>query len=347
MAALCDGDDPLSIPGVFWRGRDGTVTGTAPRTNTSLDDLPFPDMDLLDTAYYTSPGFNVFRGRYLSSICLLASRGCPHRCDFCSESLTYGSGVRYHSPEYVLEWMEKLLVDHGVDGLYFMDNNFLQDRVFAQTVCEGILSRTWPRRFTWAVQARTDCIDSALIGLMKRAGCSALEIGVESAFQHRLASVHKATTVETNERAITLCREAGVSVFAYMIMGFEDETIADLDAALAWVKRTRPTSFGWRYLSLYPGTRLYETHGERYFETNQWDEATIGEYYKRSPLSTIDDETLTRWLRRHYAPHEVWRRTLAALRGTSPLTLLKVALRDPEIRRDLLRNLFEKVGIGV
>jgi len=235
-----------------------------------LDQLPFPALDLLDMAFYTKPSLNSIRGHYLSVAPLLTSRGCTNQCDFCTESLTYGRGVRFHSPEYVLEWMKKVWVDYKVEGIYFYDNNFLVSEERAQEICEKILSTGVNKKVKWAIQARVNHIHSEILKLLKKAGCILIELGVESVLQSHLDRVRKGTTVSINEKAVALCQKEGLHVHAFMMTGFEGETLPDLEKGLHWLKQIKPDSFSWFPLGIHPGTLLYQKKGDGFFEKNEW-----------------------------------------------------------------------------
>jgi len=303
MVEFASGNDPRHIPGFCWKDHDGSIHQTPPVQITSLDDLPFPDYSLLDKRIYLQRNHMTIRGYFLSSLSMITSRGCVQRCEFCSESLTYGKGVRFHSPDYVIRGIRSLLVAYPIDGIYFHDNDFLINRKRAEEICDGIRSLHRERQFQWAVQARADRIDRDIVRQLKKAGCVLIEIGVETSFQEKLNALGKNTRVEEVEEAIALCRSIGMSVHAYMITGLAGETMDTLDSELAWVKRVKPHSFSWSHLSLHPGTVLYEKAGQRFFESHEWDRENILSFYNHSSLSTVPDKTKKTWLRRHYTPY--------------------------------------------
>lgn len=303
MVRFAEGHDPRGIPGVCWKDRDGSIHQTPPVQITALDDLPFPDYSLLDKRVYLQRNHMTIRGHFLSSLSMVTSRGCVRRCEFCSESLTYGKGVRFHSPDYVMRGIRSLLAAYPIDGIYFHDNDFLINRKRAEEICDGIRSIQLERQFQWAIQARADRIDRDIIRRLKKAGCVLIEIGVETSFQEKLNALGKNTRVEKIEEAIALCREERMSVHAYMITGLAGETLNILDSELAWVKKVKPHSFSWSSLSLHPGTALYEKAGQRFFESHNWDRENVISFYNQSSLSTVPDKTKKTWLRRHYSPY--------------------------------------------
>jgi radical SAM superfamily enzyme YgiQ (UPF0313 family) len=341
MAQLADGEDPEAVPGLWWKQNGEVVPGRPAQQIQDLDQLPFPALDLLDMAYYSRRNFNPIRGHYLSSVSLLSSRGCPRRCDFCCESLTYGQGVRSHSPEYVLEWMNKTLKDHPVEGIYFLDSDFLLHHGRVTEICEGILSQGLQRKVKWAIQARTEGITREVLKLLKRAGCVLIEMGVESPFQDHLDALHKCATVSSAERAIAFCREQGMTVYAYLMTGFPGEGIGDLQRMVLWLKRVKPHLFGVSELSIHPGTRLYEAHGNRFFEQHDWDEKAVKQYYGTRFLTRVSNAERERWKRETLDPFQARLRRLQILKANGPLRWLIILRQErhrfPPILKEYLQ----------
>jgi radical SAM superfamily enzyme YgiQ (UPF0313 family) len=344
LVRFAGGEDPRRIPGFWWKDGDGGIHHTPPVQVKPLDDLPFPDYSLLDGRCYLRKNHRAIRGFFLSSLSMITSRGCVRRCEFCSESLTYGRGVRFHSPRYVAEEVREVLGRYPVDGIYFQDNDFLIDRKRTEEICGHFLAIRRERPFRWSIQARADRIDGDMARLLRKAGCALVEIGVESSLQENLDRLGKEADRETMEEAVARCREAGVAVHAYMITGLEGETFETLEKELAWLKKVRPNSFSWSSLEIHPGTALYERKGNRFFETGEWDRETLLRYYAASPLSPIPREEKRRWIDARYRPFQ--RRT--ALRhlfmSNFPRTFLPLLLSKGAREIQRLQDRFQGAG---
>ena len=307
LARLADGESPASLPGVWWRDEEAIRPPVAPAPQIeNLDTLALPALDLMDMEFYTQRTNGVIRGHNLRAATLVTSRGCHRRCRFCAESLTYGPGVRFHSPAYVLEWIQRVVADYSVDGLHFHDNDFLADEARARDICEGMVRAGLHRRLKWSIQARADRLSQDIARLLKSAGCVLVEIGIEAGTQAELDRISKGTTLRVNTSAVALCRKAGLDVHAYMLMGMEDETTADLEHRLAWVKRAKPTSFQWSQVAIYPGTALYQERGGDFFSKSEWTREAIEAYYSAYSLSTIPAEARREWMARRFRPYLRW-----------------------------------------
>jgi len=319
LAHIADGEALHAIPGVWWRHDELICSPAVPYARVKdLDTLPFPAYDLLDMGMYTRRSMMPIRGHYLSTASLLTSRGCRFRCRFCSEHMTYGNGVRFHSPEYVIEWIRYLLSHYpGVDGLYFHDNNFMADTSRAAIICEEMIRAGLNRRVKWAIQARADQLDPAILRLLRKAGCTLVEIGVEAADDNLLIKYNKQSVVADNDLAIRLCKKADLAVHANMLTRVEGETLSDLTGRLQWLKKVRPDTFSWVNLMINPGTDIYCDMGELFFENSDWTADNIELYYKVDKASSLDPKVRQEWMEKYHRPYAVacFRKTILRRNG--------------------------------
>jgi len=281
----------------------------------------------MDMAFYTQRNRTVIRQQHLSVATLVTSRGCLNKCNFCSENLTYGQGVRLHSPEYVFEWIRQVVADYKVEALYFHDNDFLVDRERAFQICEKLIKARLNRKIKFAIQARVNRLDPEILKTLKKAGCSLIEMGIETASQDQLNAVNKNTFVDMNRKALQMCNRAGIAAHAYMMIGFAGETESDLANRQLWLNKAgKSFTYSVSLLKIYPGTKLYREKGGSFFEDNPWTEKKVNNYYNTDHLSTISLKERSTWLKQCSGPDQRRRKSLAILRGNSPLTLFKLSL---------------------
>ena len=246
MQALADSRPLAGIPGVVTR----TVANPDRPLIADVDTLPYPDRSLIRPELFRYPF-----SRYPRVTTLFTSRGCPYGCTFCDKS-TFGSKWRPRSAPNVLGEIDEVVERFGIRSLIFYDDLFTVNRERVAAICEGILQRGY--RIEWKCEGRVNLADLELMRLMKRAGCSMIAYGVESANPAALAYLNKRTTPEEIERAFALTRQAGLKTMAYFILGIPVETYADELRTIAFARRIRPTYAQFSVLSPYYGTRVYE-----------------------------------------------------------------------------------------
>ena len=83
-----------------------------------------------------------------------ASRGCPHKCDYCALVHAFGRGVRTRSPQNVVTDIKAAIVFHHdkhsrmAKVLWLTDDNFFADREWAMSVLKAIISKKIKYNFT-------------------------------------------------------------------------------------------------------------------------------------------------------------------------------------------------------
>jgi radical SAM superfamily enzyme YgiQ (UPF0313 family) len=156
---------------------------------------------------------------------VLASRGCPFRCVFCSHSVKY----RERSLDAVFAEVDGYRQKYGIDYLVVNDNtlNVRKDRFL------DFCRRIQGRELEWSAAIRTDVFDEEMVRAGKEAGLSYLVVGVESFDQVRLDKMNKRTTVEKTRRTLDLLHKYRIGYHGNILLGFdqtEDDIIREVES---------------------------------------------------------------------------------------------------------------------
>jgi anaerobic magnesium-protoporphyrin IX monomethyl ester cyclase len=242
--------DIRHVPGIAFADGD-TVVKTSPRSPIeNLDQLPLPARHLLPMARY----------RALGTPCtVITSRGCPFSCIFCSGRRMFGPKVRFRSPGLVVDEIEKVQRDFGLEKINIVDDTFTLNHRHAEAVCEEMLRRSL--KIKWSVFARVDRISEDLARLMNRAGCEWVLFGVESADEGILKTIRKGITPDEVRLGVRIVAEAGINVFNSFIFGLPGESRDTALKSLAFgdeLYHKYGAKYGFHMLAPLPGTELYE-----------------------------------------------------------------------------------------
>lgn len=247
-----------SIDGIAYRVYD-TIIKNTPRANVeNLDIIALPAWDLVDLDSYPARGVGVYNGVDISRtprISVLYGRGCVGSCSFCS-SWWIWKQYRHRSPISMVAELE-YLYSRGARHFYFVDDTFTVDRLAILELCDLIIESGM--RIAFVASTRCDLVDPVLLEKLREAGCYELSFGVESGSQKILDDIGKKQTPMMAERAIQMCRMAGIRVIALLIIGNIGETHHTILETLRLLKRSRPDGIGTvGGLWILPGTRVYE-----------------------------------------------------------------------------------------
>ena len=147
----------------------------------------------------------------------------------------------------------------GVGRVYFYDPDFTSSRERVRLMCAAIerAARKSGRRFLWAANAHVAALDGETVGRMAEAGCRTLMIGLESADDRTLARYRKGFTAAEAARAVRRCRDAGIRVLGYFIVGLPEEDEHDILRTIEFA-RSLPLDYASFNLPVpVPGTPLY------------------------------------------------------------------------------------------
>jgi len=222
---LAAGQPLDDVAGITYQA-DGKTRSNPDRPPISLDEVPVElPYDLIDVGRYPS----MRSGRFH----LQTSRGCPHRCGFCYNSIFNKRGWRCKSVERVLDEFELVLEKHpDIKCLDIIDDNYFVDQARVEAVCRGMLKRGIDA--AWRADCRFDYMsryDEGFIRLLERSGCTELNFGAETGSPRLLDLIHKDVTPEMMFKSVEKLRDWAPSIepFVFWMSGLPDETEGDLE----------------------------------------------------------------------------------------------------------------------
>lgn len=220
-----------------------------------LDSLPFPAYHLMPMEKYRYKGDaeDPTSGKERFAI-IITSRGCPYRCSYCDLTML-GNKYRVRSIEKVLAEIDCLVKTYGVNKIIFHDQilTLRKDRV--KELCEGLIERKYD--LTWLCQGVVNKFPIESLGLMKEAGCSQINFGLESGVEEVVGRVRK-TSLEEFADIMEKGEKVGIDIVPNHMVGLPGET-----PELARKSNEFFRKFGFKYYFAsttipYPGTELYE-----------------------------------------------------------------------------------------
>lgn len=258
LREVCDAHD---APGGVWQKVEGlcvrdetgkVVAVGADRHVPDLDALPFPAYDLIDLSRYYESVF-----RRLPAATMITSRGCPYQCIYCWFPQTiYGHKWRAASPERVVAEMEHLYSKFGVREIRLDDDIFELNRDRVLRICQLLQEKKMD--LIWAPQCRPDRVDPDLLLEMKKAGCSRILYGCESASQEILDKMRKNGKVESIEKATRWTKDAGIDVHNCFILGFPWDTPETVEKTIEYAYNLNAEFCQFGIATPLPGTALLD-----------------------------------------------------------------------------------------
>lgn len=224
-----------------WQGlqglayRDGsTVHKSFAPVVENLDALPFP---VRTESSFPGGEANIF-----------GSRGCYGNCTFCYINPFYGltdahgnarGKWRARTPENIAAEIDDVISRFGIRYFYFTDPNFYGPGQAGRQRVLALAALLKTRHITFGIEARANDIEPETVNALAEAGLTDILVGLESGRDASLARLGKHTTVEDNERALQILRDAGIEPSVGFIMFEPDSVPQDLRVNLEFLKRNK------------------------------------------------------------------------------------------------------------
>lgn len=180
--------------------------------------------------------------------------------------------MRFHSLEYVMEQIRTAVDRYGVQAIHFEDDTFGADRERLLTLCDMICNEGLHKRIQWECLLRVDQAEAELLKQMKQAGCIQIEYGFESGSDTALRRLGKNASLEQNRRAVRLMREAGLRIFADIMVGLPGETEEEFRQTLQFIRWARPEILSASRLGPLPGTLIFDKLPAQQQNNIDWSE---------------------------------------------------------------------------
>jgi len=256
------------IDGISYRDDEGQVRRTAPRALIAdLDAQPFPDRAAVDMTRYFDAWQRIHGKR---SVSLLAARGCPYECNWCSHGL-YGRSHRRRSPENVVAEILHLRDTYGPDHLFFSDDVFTLNAKWLEAYATEM--RRHGLRYPFETITREDRLDEKVVDLLAELGCHRLWVGAESGSQRILDAMKRRTDALRMREMIALLKERGIRTGTFVMVGYEGESWADLDETARHLRLAQADEVLTTIVHPIKGTAYYDQVKDRIAGGGVWSES--------------------------------------------------------------------------
>ena len=229
--------DHTVIPGIVFRTADGKVQKNPRRDRIkNVDELPWPAWELFDIEAYSSNRLvsGIYYGK---TVPILATRGCPYQCTYCSSPNMWTTRWYARAPKDVIDEIETYHKKYGATNFPFQDLTAILKRDWVVDFCREVESRGL--KITWQLPAgtRSEIIDEEVAALLVRSGCRSLNFAPESGSERTRAHMKKMLTDEKLFRAVRASVKAGLNVGAFFVLAYPTDEKEDMQASVRLAAR--------------------------------------------------------------------------------------------------------------
>ena len=237
-----------------------------------LDKLPFPDRKNISPDDYMMPNDFSERGNLTRNFLfrvldrnstkidvVTASRGCPYSCTFCSAKNIWGKSIRYRSPKNVVDEIEFLVKEYGVNAIVLNDDNFTVNQKKAMAILDEMIKRNLNIRWGSGGGFNVNHLSEEMIKKMYESGLAIFNLAFESGCQRTLDKVRKKLDKAKSYQVMENIRKHGnIYTGGFFISGFHFETQGDIEETIEFA---RSLDLDWALIRNYqaiPGSEIYD-----------------------------------------------------------------------------------------
>lgn len=251
--ALERGKDCTKIKNLWVRENGRIISNPTHSFIQDLDSLPFVDRELGDHQ-------KVIDNWGLSQVRIMAGRGCPFNCTFCSNhrirKVQEGRYVRFRSAGHIIEEIKGLQKKYRFKEILFDDDICWIDRKLVHEFSERYKKEIG---LPFMFSGRVEILDRDKLTKLKEAGATRVGFGVEhgdQAFRNRVLR-RKMTNNQILEVS-RIAKEVGLQIKTLNMVGLPGETPELHQATIRLNQQIQPDVAGISVFYPLPGTDLYD-----------------------------------------------------------------------------------------
>lgn len=253
------------IDGLAYRNKDDIKLNPKTQFIENLDELPFPDYELVNLKDYymdTSAWYNPKKLPVNFTLPIISSRSCPNQCTFCSMFLVHGKKWRARSPKNVVDEIEYLYKKYDHRYFSFMDDNFTLSKKRTLEITKEIINRKLDIQFDTPNGVSIKTLDREVMDSLVKAGLVKLCVAPESGSEYiRNKVMKKRISDKTIYDFFDMIKDyKGLFVKAFFVVGYPQETKETLEDTYKMIERILPSINKVSLFNLvpFPGTEVFE-----------------------------------------------------------------------------------------
>ncbi|MBK9385518.1 MAG: B12-binding domain-containing radical SAM protein [Planctomycetes bacterium] len=214
-----DGKSLEEIPGLAFRRGDEIVKNPRRERIKSVDSLPWPAWHLIDIDIYDEKSLvtGLHKGKTLP---ILATRGCPYQCSYCSSPTMWTTRWYPRNPIDVVDEIAHYKQTYGATNFPFQDLTAIIKKDWIVQFCNEIIDRKLDIVWQFPSGTRCEVIDDEVAELLYRSGGRHLAFAPESGSEVTRELIKKRMKTESLLNAVEASVRHKLNVTAFFVIGF-------------------------------------------------------------------------------------------------------------------------------
>ena len=252
---------PLSnVDGIFYRKLNQIIKNKSRERIKDINTIPVPSWSKIPVHRYHQMGFSM-ASINRKSMPVIASRGCPYKCTFCTSPQMWGTDLFLRKPESIVEEIKFYKNHYDIEHIDFLDIVGVLNRAWVKELLQLMIKEDLNLTWLHGAGTRSEILDNEILDLFKKSNALRIFYAPESGSKETLKRIKKRVNLKKMTSSMSQANKLGISMRAPLIYGFPEQTLKEAFQSLFF-------SFYLSYIgvddvvahafSAHPGTELHD-----------------------------------------------------------------------------------------
>lgn len=283
---LVRGEGELTFRELIINGSPENINGISYKSNGKI--VHNPDRALLqDFANIRFPARHLTKGNKYKMFTVRletieTSRGCPHKCVFCTTHKFNNGLWRPRPVDRIITELKMISHNRRITDIFFVDDNLTANTNRIIELCDKIIKCKEKREindFKFFAQIRVDSVVKSpeMVKKMAEAGFWVVFIGVESVSEETLKEMNKGLTFDKVLDGLKILHDNDILVIGNLIIGVNlNASEEDMKKEMQFIKDVDIDIVSYVLLTPFPGSdTLKELEEKNLVITKDWSKYTV------------------------------------------------------------------------
>lgn len=219
-------NDLSRVAGIAFRDGEAIHTTKRRKRIGDIDNISLPAWDLVPLENYMSRGLG-HGSMHARNMPLMATRGCPFQCTFCSSPLMWTTKWSARKASLVVDEMEMQVKAYNAENFDLYDLTAIILKDWIVEFANELIRRNLPITYQLPSGTRSEAIDEEVVDLLYRSGCRNMNYAPESGSPDTLKAIKKKVKLNRLLNSLRAASKRGLSVMVNIIL-FPRDTRADV-----------------------------------------------------------------------------------------------------------------------
>ena len=215
------------LPGLSYFENGKLIDNPKESRIAQVENIPWPAWEEFPIENYlkSKDGMGYHKGR---SLPIMATRGCPYHCTFCSAPDLWTNKYFLRGPQDVLKEIKYLKSQYNIQNFNFSDLTLIANINWIRDFCS--LLKKENLNITWQLPSgtRSEVLRPEILKMMKQTGLHNLNLSPESGSIKIIKAIKKRVKLSKFQEVQRSAQRAGIKTEANIIIGHPKETRKDL-----------------------------------------------------------------------------------------------------------------------